>query len=61
MLLAKTLAANHFKTVFPKTALLRNHQPPESVQAEKIAKPLKAYGINIDFTSAGPIQKSKAL
>lgn len=61
MLLANTLVADHLKTVFPKTALLRNHQPPESVQAERTAKLLKSYGINIDFTSAGTIQKSKAL
>ncbi|XP_025424900.1 DIS3-like exonuclease 2 isoform X2 [Sipha flava] len=61
MLLANMLVADHLRTVFPKTALLRNHQPPDSVQIEKIAKSLKVYDINIDFTSAGSIQKSKAL
>lgn len=61
MLLANILVADHLRTVFPKTAMLRKHQPPDSVQIEKIAKSLKHYGINIDFTSAGSIEKSKAL
>lgn len=60
MLLANTMVADHLRTLFPKTALLRNHQPPDKVQAERIAKSLRACGINIDFTSAASIQKSKA-
>jgi len=59
MLLANTIVAEHLKTHFPSTAMLRNHQPPESSPMEKAAKILKAYGINIDFSSAGSIHKSK--
>jgi len=61
MLLANTLVAEHLKTHFPTTAMLRNHRPPDSVVMEKSVKILKAHGINIDFTSAGSIHKSKAL
>lgn len=60
MLLANTLVAEHLKTYFPTTAMLRNHRPPDSAPVEKAMKTLKAYGIDIDFTSAGSIQKSKA-
>lgn len=59
MLLANTLVARHLNTHFPTTAMLRNHQPPESTSMEKAAKLLKPYGINIDFSSAGSIHKSK--
>lgn len=61
MLLANTLVAEHLKTHFPTTAMLRNHAPPDPAPMEKAAKFLKAHGIEIDFTSAGSIQKSKAL
>lgn len=61
MLLANTLVAEHLKTHFPSTAMLRNHQPPDSVAMEKALKILNAYGINIDASSAGSIHKSKAL
>lgn len=60
MLLANTLVAEHLKTHFPTTAMLRNHRPPDSSPVEKAIKTLKVYGIDIDFTSAGSIQKSKA-
>lgn len=60
MLLANTLVAEHLKTHFPNTAMLRNHAPPDSTPMEKAAKILKIHGIDIDFTSAGSIQKSKA-
>lgn len=58
MLLANTIVAEHLKTHFPTTAMLRNHQPPDSTPMERAAKVLKAYGINIDFSSAGSIHKS---
>lgn len=61
MLLANTLVAEHLKTHFPTTAMLRNHRPPDSTSVEKTVKALKVYGIDIDFTSAGSIQKTKAL
>jgi len=61
MLLANTLVAEHLKTYFPNTAMLRHHQPPDSVPMEKAAKILRTHGVNIDFTSAGSIHKSKAL
>lgn len=61
MLLANTLVAEHLKTHFPNTAMLRNHRPPDSSPMEKAAKVLKTYGIEIDYTSAGSIHKSKAL
>lgn len=61
MLLANTLVAEHLKTHFPTTAMLRNHRPPDSTPMEKAVRMLKAYGIDIDFTSAGSIHKSKTL
>lgn len=61
MLLANTLVAEHLKMHFPTTALLRNHQPPDPINMEKAVKTLKAYGIDIDTTSAGSIHKSKAI
>lgn len=61
MLLANTLVAEHLKTHFPNTAMLRNHRPPDSSPMEKVAKMLNTYNIKIDYTSAGSIQKSKAL
>jgi len=61
MLLANTLVAEHLKTHFPTTAMLRNHQPPDSKAMEKAAKVLKAYDINIDYTSAVSIHRSKVL
>lgn len=60
MLLANTLVAEHLKTHFPTTAMLRNHAPPDFTPMEKAVKILKAYDIDIDFTSAGSIHKSKA-
>lgn len=61
MLLANILVAEHLKTHFPTTAMLRNHQPPDFTPMEKAVKMLKTYGIDIDFTSAGSIHKSKTL
>ncbi|VVC37803.1 Hypothetical protein CINCED_3A015729 [Cinara cedri] len=61
MLLANTLVAEHLKTHFPTTAMLRNHQSPDHVNMEKAIKTLKAYGIEIDGSSAGSIHKSKVL
>lgn len=61
MLLANTLVAEHLKTHFPSTAMLRNHQPPDVTAMEKGIKTLMAYGIEIDVSSAGSIHKSKAL
>lgn len=61
MLLANTLVAEHLKTHFPTTAMLRNHRMPDSAPMEKAIKTLKTYGIDIDPTSAGSIHKSKAL
>lgn len=60
MLLANILVAQHLKTHFPTTAMLRNHHPPDSAPMEKATNTLKVYGINIDTTSAGSIHKSKA-
>lgn len=61
MLLANILVAQHLKTHFPTTAMLRNHRPPDLTPMEKAVKLLKAYDIDIDFTSAGSIHKSKIL
>lgn len=60
MLLANTLVAEHLKTYFSTTAMLRIHQPPDSILMEKAVKTLRVYGIDIDTTSAGSIHKSKA-
>lgn len=60
MLLANTMVAEHLKTHFPTTAMLRNHHRPDAAPMEKAVKLLKAHGIDIDFTSAGSIHKSKA-
>jgi len=60
MLLANTMVAEHLKTHFPKTAMLRNHQAPDVTPMEKAVKLLKVHGIDIDVTSAGSIHKSKA-
>lgn len=61
MLLANTLVAEHLKTHFPSTALLRNHRPPDAGLMERSVKTLKLYGIDIDPSSAGSIHKSKAV
>ncbi|KAL4084634.1 hypothetical protein QTP88_027564 [Uroleucon formosanum] len=61
MLLANTMVAEHLKTHFPTTAMLRNHQAPDVAPMEKAVKLLKTHDIDIDFTSAGSIQKSKAV
>lgn len=61
MLLANTMVAEHLKTHFPTTAMLRNHQAPDVAPMEKAVKLLKTHDIEIDFTSAGSIHKSKAV
>lgn len=61
MLLANSLVAEHLKTHFPTTAMLRNHLAPDITAMEKAIKTLSAYGIKIDASSAGTIHKSKAL
>lgn len=61
MLLANTIVAEHLKTHFPTTAMLRNHHAPDIVSMEKAVRLLKAHNIDIDFTSAGSIHKSKAV
>lgn len=61
MLLANTMVAEHLKTHFPTTAMLRNHQAPDVAPMEKAVKLLKTHDIDIDFTSAGSIHKSKAV
>ncbi|XP_001942877.1 DIS3-like exonuclease 2 [Acyrthosiphon pisum] len=61
MLLANTMVAEHLKTHFPTTAMLRNHHAPDVAPMEKVVKLLKTHDIDIDFTSAGSIHKSKAV
>lgn len=61
MLLANTMVAKHLKDYFPTTAMLRNHAAPDHTPMEKAVKLLKVHGIDIDFTSAGSIHKSKAI
>lgn len=58
MLLANTLVAEHLNKHFPRTALLRSHQPPDTALIEKISRMLKNYDIEIETTSAGSIHKS---
>ncbi|XP_025193320.1 DIS3-like exonuclease 2 [Melanaphis sacchari] len=60
MLLANTMVAEHLKTHYPTTAMLRNHQAPDAAAMEKAVKLLKVHNIDIDYTSAGSIHKSKA-
>lgn len=60
MLLANTMVAEHLRIHFPTTAMLRNHHRPDAAPMDKAVKLLKAHGIDIDFTSAGSIHKSKA-
>ncbi|KAL5233445.1 hypothetical protein ACI65C_000855 [Semiaphis heraclei] len=61
MLLANTMVAEHLKTYFPTTAMLRSHHAPDVAPMEKAVKLLKVHDIEIDFTSAGSIHKSKAV
>jgi len=61
MLLANTMVAEHLKTHFPTTAMLRSHHAPDVAPMEKAVKLLKTHDIDIDFTSAGSIHKSKAV
>ncbi|XP_011314967.1 DIS3-like exonuclease 2 [Fopius arisanus] len=58
MLLANMTVANHLHKKFPKTALLRHHNPPKLHTLSKTLHPLKNLGVHLDTASAGTLHTS---
>uniref|UniRef100_A0A7N8X322 DIS3-like exonuclease 2 n=1 Tax=Mastacembelus armatus TaxID=205130 RepID=A0A7N8X322_9TELE len=58
MLLANIATAHHIYRRFPELALLRRHPPPKAKMVDELQELCDQLGINIDFSSAGALQKS---
>ncbi|XP_015113901.1 DIS3-like exonuclease 2 [Diachasma alloeum] len=58
MLLANMTVANHLYKKFPKTALLRHHDPPKLQTLSRTLHPLKNFGVHLNTESAGALQTS---
>ncbi|KAM4727679.1 DIS3-like exonuclease 2 [Anableps anableps] len=58
MLLANMATATHIYRKFPELALLRRHPPPKAKMVKELEVLCNQLGLNIDFSSAGTIQKS---
>lgn len=58
MLLANMTVANHLYKKFPKTALLRHHDPPKHDTLSRTLQPLKNFGVHLNTKSAGALQMS---
>uniref|UniRef100_A0A3Q2QXN8 DIS3-like exonuclease 2 n=1 Tax=Fundulus heteroclitus TaxID=8078 RepID=A0A3Q2QXN8_FUNHE len=57
MLLANMATATHIYEKFPELALLRRHPPPRTKMLKELEMLCSQLGLNIDFSSAGSIQK----
>ncbi|XP_037537914.1 DIS3-like exonuclease 2 [Nematolebias whitei] len=58
MLLANIATAHHIHRRFPELALLRCHPPPKVKMLDELQELCSQLGINIDFSSAGALNKS---